>query len=284
MGSLVKTPLTELVATLEVLERFGVKREHLKRTRKDDDYARTVADTFLARGASRKSRVIPAPSTTPSNLDQIRTIMGENFSGVEEWQEEPFGVKLTSAQLRRIVNIPIDPAILSGPCPFYSDKAVKDTHSLFLGVARVRKAPLNILTFQNLFPASGQPRFYKYVPECWYKDEDFAKAPLELRWYLILQNVVPNSLGKTYQSQLTLLPPEYELPTAVAETAKDLLFYQKRKIFLNPTVYGRTSDTTSAGRRVYVGCCDAEGLNFDDRWGDNDWRHVGLAASRILKS
>jgi len=66
MGSLVKSPLSELVATLEVLERLGVKPECLDLVRRDKDFAKKVAETL-------KSCLMFSTSTldTSGNLFQI---------------------------------------------------------------------------------------------------------------------------------------------------------------------------------------------------------------------
>jgi hypothetical protein len=49
MGSLIKeTPYSEITATLEVLDRFHVTRDHLVRLRSDQDYAKYVAESMLA--------------------------------------------------------------------------------------------------------------------------------------------------------------------------------------------------------------------------------------------
>jgi hypothetical protein len=49
MGSLVKeTPYSEITATLEVLDRYHITRDHLGRLRSDQDYAKYIAESMLA--------------------------------------------------------------------------------------------------------------------------------------------------------------------------------------------------------------------------------------------
>ncbi len=48
MGSLIKeTPFSEITATLEVLDRYNVTRDHLGRLRSDHEYARFIAESLL---------------------------------------------------------------------------------------------------------------------------------------------------------------------------------------------------------------------------------------------
>ncbi len=55
MGNLVKTPHSEVTASLEVLERFGVRPEHLDRMRADMDRAKMVAEALISDAAMLKT-------------------------------------------------------------------------------------------------------------------------------------------------------------------------------------------------------------------------------------
>jgi hypothetical protein len=137
------------------------------------------------------------------------------------------------------------------------------------------------IELQRLNPQATEPRFYSYAPDAWYAKEKFAtKTKLGLRWYLLLKDIVPGSENKTFEEQQAMLPKEYEVPSAVAETAKDLLIYKKTGKYVNPNRYARTSDLDSDGVRVYVGYCDAKGVNVNNNWDDNRNDNVGVGACR----
>ena len=130
-------------------------------------------------------------------------------------------------------------------------------------------------------PQATEPRFYSYAPDAWYSKEKFAnKVKLGLRWYLLLKDIVPNSENKTFDEQVAMLPKEYEVPSAVAETAKDLLIYKKTGKYVNSQRYVRTSDLDSGGRRVFVGACGAGGVGVSSSWDDYRRGFVGVGACR----
>lgn len=216
----------------------------------------------------------------PVSVEVAQNLLGANFFGVEEWQEQ-YGVSFTKSQLAQVSQFPWGEKVLTAPCPFHPGKQVKDTHFAFLGVEQHGKKPLTIHQWQELHPASGQPRFYSYPPDCWYKDEQFAsKVTCQMRWYLMLREIVPGSEDKTFDSQQAMLPREYEVPTGVEEVTKHLVCFKNTGVYLNPSRYGRVKDTSSYGDRVLVGLSDARGLFVLSYWGDSEGSIVGLAASR----
>ena len=80
-----------------------------------------------------------------------------------------------------------------------------------------------------------------------------------------------------------MLPPEYEVPTAVAETAKDLLIFKKLGVYVNGNRYARTASVGSDGYLVIVGDCGPRGVRVDDRWDDRRDSIFGVGASRKSK-
>lgn len=197
--------------------------------------------------------------------------------GVADWQKPHPGVVLTPKQIAEVAQFPWSDKTLNAPCPFHPGKMIRETHFAFVGLDHVTIAEL-----QKLYPQSGQPRFYSYMAgDAWYKDEKFAnKVTLKLRWYLLLKDIVPNSENKTFEEQQAMLPGEYEVPSAVAETAKDLFVFQKTGSHANPNRYARTADLGSGRSRVYVGSCDARGVYVHDWRGDDRGDGVGVSASR----
>ena len=271
MGNLLKeTPYSEITASLEVLDFHRVTSQHLARLRSDKNYACRVAE-FMLRGGIDGS----------VHHKLARAVMGQNFFGVEEWATL-HNVNFSKKQLREISEFPWGEDILNGPCLFNKGKAVRETHFAFLGLDKLNGSPLSILKFQELYPASGQPKFYSYAPSSWYTGHPFAvDKTMKLRWYLLLKDIVPNSISTSWDNQKALLPAEYEIPTAVEETAKDLYVQRKTGIYPNLKVYARVDDRSSSGFHVVVGVCYDGGVHVDYCY-DYGYSVVGLGASRKL--
>ncbi|MBI4992073.1 MAG: hypothetical protein HZB99_02540 [Candidatus Harrisonbacteria bacterium] len=215
-----------------------------------------------------------------ANHQVVRAIQGKNFFGVEEWTAL-YSVKFTKKQLREVAEFPWGEDVLNAPCPLVKGKTVKETHFAFLGLENVNGKPLTILHLQELHPQNGQPKFASYAPSSWYSQQTWAtKLTAKFRWYLMPLEIVPNSESKTYQDQVAMLPQGYEVPTAVEEVLKDILYYRKNGIYLNPTRYARTTDVTSDGYRVVVGFFDGDGLFVFRGWDDGRGGSLGLGASR----
>ena len=197
--------------------------------------------------------------------------------GVGDWQTV-YHARLTPKQMMAVEEFPCD-AVLNSPCPFNPGKMVRETHFAFVGLEQI-----TIMELQKLNPKKTEPRFYDYAPDSWYSKEKFAaKETLKLHWYLLLKDIVPGSESKTFDEQVAMLPKEYEVPSAVAETAKDLLIFKKTGVYVNPTRYARTSDVDSDGRRVSVGYCDSRGVRVSSWYGRRRLDYIGVAASRKSK-
>lgn len=176
---------------------------------------------------------------------------------------------------------PWDDALLNSPCPFNKGKTIRETHFSFVGLESVNGEPLTLLQLQKLYPQSGQPRFASYAPGSWYSQQRFATFPtLQLRYHLLLRDIVPDSENRPFDEQKAMLPEGYEVPSAVVETAKDLFVFQKTGRHVNPNRYARTSDLDSDGSRVLVGRCSADGVRVRGSWGDRPCVNVGVGASR----
>lgn len=254
-----ETPRSELHATWEVLDKLNVDRQHLARLRAEPNYAKRVAE-FMLRGGIEGS----------IHQKLARVILGENFFGVEEWSSL-YGVNFTKKQLREIANFPWKEDVLNAPCPFVKGKKIKETHFAFLGLSSFKSKPLTILKWQEIHPASKQPQFLSYAPDCWYSKEKFAtKKTSDFRWYLKLKEIIPFSTNKTRQEQTKMLPDEYGVPFAVEEVAKEILYFKKNGVYLNLNRYVRCQDLDSHGARVTVGGFSCRGLDVDiDVYGDD---------------
>jgi len=242
----------------------------MRHIHENPNFRRRVANFAIAGGYS--------PST---DQKLARAILGKNFFGIEDWAVL-YGVNFSEKQLRAVVEFPWGEDILNSPCPFIKGKAIRETHVAFLGLDQFMGKPLTIRKWQDIHPATGQPRFYSYPQDCWYEYEKFAnEVACAFRWYLMLANIVPKSECTTYADRTVMLPTEYEVPFAIMEVTKDLLYHRKNGFFLNSSRYVRCQDVSSYGDRVGVGDFSSSGLSVD-RWTDASRRdHLGLAASRL---
>jgi hypothetical protein len=276
MGSTIAT-LDQSLATaaklLRVLREAGLP---------DSDLRRPIDDSALRRRLVLCWQSAGYTPTTDQHVAQ--EILGKNFFGIEEWATL-YRVNFSQKQLRAIPKFPWGEDILNSPCQFHNHKAIRETHLAYLGLDRYMGKPLTIMQWQAIHPATGQPRFFRYSRDCWYRGKRFATKPTcVFRWYLMPLEIVPKPECKTYQDQVAMLPAEYEVPFAVEEVTKDLLYHRKNGIFVNGSRYGRCQDVSSSGYRVIVGNFDSKGLHVG-HWAD-DFRDgdIGLAASRKLPS
>jgi len=163
---------------------------------------------------------------------------------------------------------------------FYQGKLIRDTHFLWLGLEIINGESLTIVRWQKIHPKAGEPNFYFYPPDCWYEAENFAgQAVCRPQWHLSLVDIVPGSTSKWHDDQKKMLPDGYEVPSAIEEVTKDILFYRRRGVWPNSKVYACVSGLTADGRRVFVGYGGFGGLNVD-RWNGEPYADVGLSASQ----
>ena len=118
-----------------------------------------------------------------------------------------------------------------------------------------------------------------YYRKAWYADEDFARKPLKTRWRLIRREPVPDSTSKAWAAQRASLPPEELIPGASEVALAVILHFLATGERLLPTVYVRTRELDSAGRRVGLGRFGPDGLRVRS-WGDYPDYYIGLAAAR----
>jgi len=226
------------------------------------------AQRVITRGDELKAAIVAKINELSAPLPNL------DCFGIADWRMI-HRIVVIGKQTVSIGEFPLSDAVLNSPCPFHPEKMIRETHFAFVGLDHVTIAEL-----QKLYPQSGQPRFYSYE-DSWYAKEKFAtKETLKLRWYLLLKDIVPNSENKTFDEQKAMLPKEYEVPSAVAEIAKNLFAFQKTGSHANPNHYARTADLASGGYRVDVGGCDAGGVAVNDFWGDRRSAVLGVAASR----
>jgi hypothetical protein len=184
-------------------------------------------------------------------------IMGKNYLGVCCVQRF-FHLSYTHGELQQLGIIPYSKETL---------RACKDTHVLVAG------APLSMNGIRRI----ARSDFYDTD---WYDHEAFANDKrLRIRWYLIRKEPVPESRGKTYDQQTTLLTKEEEVPFACEVTYMVILYWLVHGERLLPDVYVRCQEKASDGRRVDVGCFVSDGFTVDRCWDDRGGDHLGLASS-----
>ena len=175
--------------------------------------------------------------------------------------------------------------VLNGPCPFNKGKLVKDTHFAFMGMPAINGEPLTVAKWLELHPADGQLKFY-FANDPWHVGQPHTDVvTLEPRLYIMLREIVPGSTSSTPEEQVAMLPPEYEVPSTIAEVTKDILVYRRTGKRCNPNRWAackeRTvkTDKAFAGLVSCVGSFDGHGLVVD-RWFGGQSDFVGVGASR----
>lgn len=273
MGNLVKTPHSEVNSTLEVLDRFGVTADHLARLRAEPDYAKRVAECMLRDGLEGSI-----------HHKLARAVMGQNFFGVEDWATF-YGASFTKKQLRQVAEFPWGEDVLNGPCPFVTGKTIRETHFAFLGLHQLKGTPLTVKHWLTVHPKDGQPRFY-FAENPWHDGQPHTdEATMELKWYLLLKDIVPNSTSMTPEEQAPLVPQEYDIPTTISEVTKDILVFRKTGVRPNPTRWSACKERTVATALAFAGfvsCVGAFGGHglYVDYWNGLRDGYVGLGASR----
>ena len=262
-----------------------------------DDYVRMTDGQKnqlirLVEGATRKGLKVINPSKNAAQrihsrgdelesaiIDKMRELSLElpelPFFGLVDWQNF-YCMNFKQKEVSAIEKFPWNKKLLNSPCPFHKGRTIRETHFGFLGLDNI-----SILELQKLNPANMEPRFLCYAPGAWYSQLSFARnVKLKFRWYLLLKNIVPNSQSRTFDDQKAMLPDEYEVPPAVAETAKNFLIKKKTGIYVNQEWLARTADLSSPFSSVHVGLCNAKGMSIGNKLSDELGENIGIGASR----
>lgn len=216
------------------------------------------------------------------SVKEARLLFGHHrFFGIEDWEME-FGNRISKKEKAAAADFPWTREALNSPCPFIKGKKVKETHFAFMGLQSAGERAFTIVGLHRLFPFRGQPRFHFEPIPPYMRDERFSVTETcRLGWYLMLLDGVPRSEGKPYEKQCSLLPPEYEVPKAVEEVMKRLLFFKKTRIYAGGTKRVRCRDLISGGDRAVVGPFSEEGLAIEGMFEDATHDFLGIAASRL---
>ena len=74
------------------------------------------------------------------NWKSVKSLMGRNFYGPEDLEDDNVDFSFSPKDSQRIANVPWTKEILEGPCPFHKGKKVKESHLLTLAPIRNEKS------------------------------------------------------------------------------------------------------------------------------------------------
>lgn len=190
-----------------------------------------------------------------------RSIMGENFVGVEE--------------LKKIDGLELDIPDDLPEIPFGKDELKEKRDEYLLILALDRFADGRIVNIKNMIrifgknPDVSEPCFYN---QDWYDKEDFIIKPIQTGWFLIRKTVYEDSRAV----QPIELIERYTFPTAVKCTYSFFIAWITLDIKLWYHDFVWCSDIDHNGDRIYVGKYnDVDGVNKN---GFSIHRHLALRA------
>lgn len=273
-GMMTKGEFEESVAALEraVVNAGGNPKQLFDLFRTDNSFTSRIAQAML-----RKDSI----GSIESRL--ARVVLGRNIFTDADWMSY-YDTSFTRKQLRDAGKFPWGEDILNSTCPLCG-KVVKECHFAFLGITAIKGLPLTVAKWLELHPATGQPKFY-FNQNPWHVGQPHTDvATMQSRWYLLHKEIVPNSTDKTPEEQVAMLPPEYEVPTTIAETTKDILVFRKTDVCPNGSRWAACTErtvktsTVSGGHVSCVGYVGESGLHVGGWHGRRDCS-VGVGASR----
>jgi hypothetical protein len=193
--------------------------------------------------------------------------------GAEEWGQYFGEVEEAPPLPEHVV------ATLNGPCPFWSGKAVRDTHLLCLIPATVAGDPFSLNLLGELIrqpSGGGLPIKYRFY------DSDVqavfgAQSPTRSYWVLMTRDVLEGSKSKKQEAQNALVAAyaretslPYVLPSALEAATVILLHYVRsgERLYTDaPCIYTRCQELVNDQYPVVVGGFSSGGLfvnSFDD--------------------
>ncbi|MBI2278675.1 MAG: hypothetical protein HYU81_01265 [Candidatus Brennerbacteria bacterium] len=212
---------------------------------------------FVARGGNGE----------PTSQKIARLIMGPNFRSVEE-VFAALNRKLTERDFNALTTIP------------YSEETLEECRETHL----LRpEFPINLIDLSLAIPD------VMYRNNLWYRwaeDGTDTFGHLEttsLGWRLIPREATPASVGKSYEEQMKLILPGYEIMNAVTwafSLALEVVLGRDHP-FLGywDGCWGRSSSVDVDGYRVAI-CLNGGKVYVSYRWGDNAYSRMGIAVSR----
>jgi len=163
--------------------------------------------------------------------------------------------------------------ILRGPCPFWPDKKVRETHLLTLIPQTINTKPLSLDALGTIIqkPKSGHATKYRYYNND-VKKEHGNTSPSKSYWVLMTRDVIPGSRNKRYEAQKKLMASHaeksgepYALPKLLLEATTAILMHHvetgKRLYSDQPWTYTRCQEKVEGNQwPVAIGGFAAGGL------------------------
>lgn len=234
MTQLVDMPGSQITATLEVLQKRGVKPAHLEHLRSESSFADQIAEALLSLNAR-----------ADVSMKVADDLMRSRYFGPEQWKRF-----FKISRLCGIPPFPWDAQILESPCPFSPRRVfgkrpqICETHFAFLGLNLVSGQPLTISQMLELLKCSAYRRIEIPIVERWWSKHKFVtETTPQFRWYLM----------PIKTPHINCLSPheDYDYQPAVIEVLKSVLYYTRTGKFAAGEVV--CCDQTDEYKMVSVG-------------------------------
>ena len=192
-----------------------------------------------------------------------REIMGDSFFGLEDIKQ-CFSLTFTDKKRGKFVRVPFSKETLL---------ETKDTHILF---------PYCSLSLVDIYSRLHGSSLYSFDEDPWYIREEFAKTGREPGWRLIRKRIVPDSTGKTFDEQLSLLDKNEVVPFACELVYMIILLFETRGTRLFRKEYANCQDFFPLnGRHIHAGIFPPSWLDIRYYFKRPNADNVGLASARI---
>lgn len=209
-----------------------------------------------------------------------RRLLGQNIFDITDWATL-YGIKFSKEQRRIAEKFPWNEDVLNSPCHFNEGKLVKDMYFAFLGIERIKGESLTVAKWLKVYP-----EIFYFADNPRHVGQPHTETILKFGWYMLLKDIVPDSTFKTPEEQMAMLPPEYEVPTTIAEVTKDILVFRKTGTCPNPSRWAACRERTVKTDKLpanYVSCVgdfsESSGLSVSYWDGAGDF-FMGVGESR----
>jgi hypothetical protein len=232
----------------------------------------TGMEEIDAKPVANSTAQVARPSSVgcPASLHALQSQASTSIFGSEEWSQY-FGEVGTAPPLPENM---VD--ILNSPCPFWTGKAVKDTHLLVLLPATVDGMPFSLNLLRELVKSpkgGGHPTKYSFYEGDIQKVLG-AQPPVSSYWILMTRDVLEGTRNKEYTDQKAIVATHaremdlsYELPGTLEAATAILSHYVRSAERLysdSPSTYTRCQESVkelfSMTCPVVVGGLSSEGL------------------------
>ena len=200
-------------------------------------------------------------------LNEAKEILGnKNVFGPEEWTRI-FGINTIIDNSS--IEIPWSAEVLRNP-------GINQSHFLFLGVDEFNGKPLNLQAWCDYFQGTDHPKFLR-SGGIWFLSEEFSQLTCLSRWYLMTKSVALGSKNVYYYQQLSMLPENYEVPTAIERVTGNLLYHLQNGSYLDDFP-ARMRDIDSSNTTVYIGIDPNQGIFLGNKY-EGARETFGISAS-----